>query len=64
MKCERCGKEVSIFSMSFFSTQNICLDCIKKEENHPNFREAKKIENEHVKAGNYNFEGIGLPNDL
>ena len=64
MKCNRCGKETNTYKMSRFNTQNICLECEKIERNHPDYPKAKEAEMEAVKAGNYNFEGIGLPDDL
>jgi hypothetical protein len=40
------------------------MDCIEKEKQHPMYAEACQIELEHVKAGDYNFDGIGKPDDL
>jgi hypothetical protein len=42
----------------------ICSGCEAKEHAHPQFEEARRVENEHVKIGDYNFAGIGLPADL
>jgi hypothetical protein len=64
MKCARCGKEVICYIMSFFNTDNICLECEKKEKAHPRYAEARRVELEEVKKGNYNFPGIGKPGDL
>jgi hypothetical protein len=46
--------------MSYFNTQEICLDCSEKEKELPRYADAKKAEAEAVKRGNYNFRGIGL----
>lgn len=64
MKCERCGKETTVHTMSWFNKQTICLDCDAEELKHPLIKKAKAVDNEHCKNGNYNFEGIGLPRDL
>jgi len=43
----------------------ICTDeCDKNERAHPGFAEARRIENEAVRAGNLNYPGIGLPKEL
>lgn len=60
MKCERCGKNTDMFTMSIFNTQYICMECKEKEKQHPRYEEAKRREYEEIKKGNYNFEGIGL----
>lgn len=59
-KCERCGKETLTTTMSMFNTQSICIPCKDEERNHPRYEEACARENEEIKKGNYNFEGIGL----
>lgn len=63
-RCERCGKETIVTIMSKFNTQTICMDCKEKEKAHPKYAEADAAEVAAVKAGNYNFAGIGLPPDL
>ena len=50
--------------MSMFNTQILCLDCKEKEEKHPEYNNAQKDELEALKKGNYNFKGIGKPNNL
>jgi hypothetical protein len=62
--CDRCKKESNILTGSYFNTEMICLSCDEKEKNHDKYKDAKDAELEQVKQGNYNFEGIGLPNDL
>jgi hypothetical protein len=61
MVCDRCGKETSVFTMSYFNTDSICIDCQELEQRHPDYKRAKEKENEQVRAGNYNFDGVGLP---
>jgi hypothetical protein len=40
------------------------MDCLKKEQNHPKYKEASDAEMNAVRGGNYNFAGIGKPSDL
>lgn len=63
-KCERCGAETDITTCSYFNTESICMDCNLKERNHPLYKAAKDTELAAVKVGDYNFPGIGLPDDL
>ena len=62
--CDRCGKPTQVIIMSMFNTENICLNCKDKEEKHPKFREAVDAELKQMKRGNYNYAGIGKPEDL
>ena len=62
--CERCGKATLAHIMSMFNTEDVCLECAEKERAHPKYEEARRIEAEHVRQGDYNFPGIGLPEDL
>lgn len=64
MKCNRCGGDARISTMSRFNTETICMDCETKEQAHPAYAEARRIEHEHVVNKNYNFPGVGLPEDL
>jgi predicted restriction endonuclease len=40
------------------------MDCLKKEEDHPDYQKARDQERLTIHQGNYNFPGIGLPEDL
>lgn len=62
--CERCGKEGLATIMSIFNTDLICLECKEKEKQHPKYEEARAAEEAAVKRGDYNFPGIGKPDDL
>ena len=64
MRCQRCYNETRVHTVSRFNTQEICMDCVKKEKAHPNYENARTREMEEVRKGNYNFEGIGKPVDL
>ena len=58
-RCERCYKETSVTTMSYFNTQMICLKCENEEQQAQRYAEAKRAENEAVRQGDYNFRGIG-----
>jgi uncharacterized protein (DUF983 family) len=62
--CPRCGDAKTYKSCSIFNTQMICLNCIKKEREHPDFERARETEIQAVRRGDYNFPGIGKPSDL
>ena len=62
--CERCFRKTNITTMSYFNTDTICMDCDKKEREHPDFKRARELEREAVRQGNYNFGGVGKPFDL
>lgn len=62
--CVRCGATNGVTTMSKFNTDIICMECKEKERKHPKYAEADAAELAAVKAGNYNFEGIGKPADL
>lgn len=63
-QCDRCKKETNTFMMSFFNTEMCCLDCIEKEQKHPEYEKARKAELGALHFGMRNYEGIGLPKDL
>lgn len=58
MKCERCGKETNIHTMSMLNTDLICMDCKEDERKHPLYEQARETELEEVKKGNYNYKGL------
>jgi len=60
MKCDRCYKDVFCTTMSIFNTQMICPDCEDAERKLPKYEEARAVELEAVRRGDYNFPGIGL----
>jgi hypothetical protein len=45
--------------MSMFNEDLICMACKAKEKHKPRYREAVEADNAAIKAGNYNFKGIG-----
>ena len=64
MTCDRCGRETGSYTMSMFSTEEICLDCKDREMQHPDYEEARRVESEAVKRGDFHFPGVGTPADL
>lgn len=62
--CDRCGAETISTTMSYFNTDIICPACDDAERAHPRFAEAREVELKHVQTGDFNFRGIGLPDDL
>lgn len=64
MMCPRCENKVSSHIGSMFNTQQICLMCAGIERRHPAYSDAREAEGAAVQKGDYNFVGIGLPDDL
>ena len=60
MKCQRCGKDTLIWTLSMFNTQEICMVCKEKERQRPDYEAAVKADEAAIKEGNFNFNGIGL----
>ena len=63
-KCQRCGRETSVTTMSTFNTEMCCMFCIDNEQKHPSFEHAREQEFLATQRGDYNFPGIGLPQDI
>ena len=57
-------KGTGISTMSYFDTTIICMRCDEIERAHPMYQEAKDVELKALQNGDYNFPGIGLPEDL
>ena len=64
MICQRCGKEALAHITSMFNTQIICIDCKEKERQHPLYEKAVAADTAAIRQGDYNFPGIGKPEDL
>ena len=63
--CDRCGGETHGKTiMSMFNQDVICTDCKDREKAHPKYKDAVEADNTAIKSGDYNFKGIGLPEDL
>lgn len=59
--CDRCGEETNVTTMSYFNEDILCIECDDLEQKHPDFEIARAVEMEQVRRGNYNYEGVGLP---
>lgn len=59
MRCPRCGRETKAHIMSMFNEQDICLDCADAEEKDPRYQQAREADEAAIRAGNFNFKGIG-----
>lgn len=64
MECQRCHCKMTSHIMSRFNTDVICMECHRREQAHPMYKEAVEAELNEVKRGNYNYAGIGKPSDL
>ncbi len=58
--CDRCFKETRSTIMSMFNTDIICMDCKSRERKRPEYKTAVDADDDAIRAGNYNFKGIGL----
>lgn len=63
-RCDRCFMPLTVSTMSRFNKDIICWGCERKEREHQRYNLAKEEEAKQIKAGNYNFAGIGKPADL
>lgn len=63
LKCDRCGKKSNMLRMSFFNEEECCENCLLIEQLHDEYKAAKQKEHEECLKGNYNYEGVGLPNN-
>ena len=62
--CQRCYKKSYNYTMSYFNTDLICMDCDTLERENSKFGLAQEAESNAVRSGNYNYPGIGKPSDL
>jgi len=62
--CARCHEQTRTTLMSRFNTERLCPACIARERAHPKYAEAEAAEIAAVRAGDYNFPGIGKPEGL
>ena len=60
-KCQRCYTPSDAHTMSMFDVSLICMECKEVEQKNPRYGAARAAEEEEVKRGNLNFEGIGYP---
>lgn len=62
--CDRCHGSLKDGRMqSMYNQDCLCMNCIEKERQRPDYKAARDADIEQIKQGNYNFEGIGLDNE-
>ena len=59
--CDRCGGSLAEGRiMSMFNEQTICMKCKDEERKRPDYEAAHAAEVAAVRAGDFNFKGVGL----
>lgn len=58
--CDRCGAKVATSVVSYFNTDELCMACKDDERHAPGYVRAVEMENDAVRRGDYNYEGMGL----
>ena len=61
--CDRCHQPTIATITSMFNTDTICLECKKLERENPRYAEAVAADKAAIRGGNFNFAGIGLPDE-
>ena len=61
-RCDRCGAELTVRTMSMFNEDFICMVCKEKERQRSDYRKAVEADNAAIRRGDRNFKGIGLKN--
>ncbi len=56
--CQRCGKALTIRTLSKMNTDVICPKCCSDEKKHPRYKEASDMEHQQVVLGNYDYKGL------
>ena len=60
-KCDRCGGSLDEGrTQSMFNKDVICMACKDAERRRPDYEKAVAADVAAVKAGNWNFKGIGM----
>ena len=62
--CDRCNKKIHIQRKSMFNNDMICQGCQLLEKEHTQFEKARDAVIDSISRGDYEFEGIGLPENL
>lgn len=63
-KCDRCNGDAKVSIMSRFNADTLCMACDQQERGRRDYTVAREAEVKAVDAGDYNFPGIGLPDDV
>ncbi len=63
-KCDRCGGPLAEGrTQSMYNADVICVECKRKERGRPDYERAVAADVAAVKAGNWNYKGIGLDDE-
>ncbi len=63
-KCDRCGGPLTEGrTQSMYNEDVICVECKRRERERPDYERAVAADVAAVKAGDWNFKGIGLDNE-
>ena len=60
-RCDRCGTRLTARIMSRFNEDCLCMGCEQEERKHPDYAKAAEAELTAIRAGDYNYPGIGWP---
>jgi hypothetical protein len=63
-RCDRCNRFDDLMIKSVFNNQNICSTCEYAENEHPLYVDARDLQNTEILAGNYNYDGMGVPPNI
>lgn len=64
MKCQRCGKETNVHTMSMLNMDEVCMECKEEERKHPMYKAAMDADRAEIKKGNWNYEGLLFNKDI
>ena len=59
-ECQRCYKNVDMYTMSMFDVTLICLECADSEKEWPEYSRARQADENAIRSGDFNYKGIGL----
>jgi cytochrome c-type biogenesis protein CcmH/NrfF len=62
--CDRCKEKTPDHRVSMFNAEMICRECQNLEINHSQFEKARDAILDSISRGDYEFAGIGLPDNL
>ena len=53
--CDRCGRTMTSFFVSYYNTQEICETCRKNEKKRADYKACRTAELKAIKSGDLNF---------
>ena len=54
-QCDRCSKEMTEHTVSWYNTQEICFSCRDKEESRSDYASCREAERQAILRGDFNF---------